>query len=198
MYGNLSKLSGKTKVVILIGESGAGKSTLSEFLDMPDNWFISSNLMIDIINKKGLPVNHDTIHEVANEKYKENLYWQIPFMVQVVERIGLLLLDGPRRTDEVKKIRELYPESVIIKVVSGPQERQRRLSKRDGADKEAFKRIVADEKSQTGLINQLMAMADITVENNGSLEDLQNTAKEIHERLKGGKIHEYESRSKPL
>lgn len=186
MYGNLSKLNSKTRIVILIGESGAGKSTLSEFLDMPENWFVSSSLMIDIITKRGLPINHDTIHQVANEKYGENPYWQIPHMLEVLNRTGLLLLDGPRRTDEVKRLLEVCPETVIARVVARSQERQGRLKHRDGADEDVFKRVVADEKSETGLVDHLLAMADITIENKGSLEDLQDIAKEILMRLKGG------------
>jgi len=134
IYGDMSKLNSKTRVIILIGESGAGKSTLSEFLDMPESWFVSSSLMIDIITKRGLPINHDTIHRVANEKYGENPYWQIPHMLEVLDKTGLLLLDGPRRTDEVKRLLEVCLETVIVRVVTGFQERQGRLKHRDGAD----------------------------------------------------------------
>ncbi len=184
IYGDLSKLNGRTEVIILMGESGAGKSKLSEFLNMPDSLFVSSNLMIDIITQRGLPNNHDTIHQIANEKYGEDPYWQIPYMFRILNKTGLLLLDGPRRTDEVKKILELCSESVVIKVISGLEERQERLTDRDGADENAFRRIIKDEKSETGLVNELLAMADITIENNGSLEDLQEIAEEIVARLK--------------
>jgi len=183
IYGNLSKLNGKTEVFILIGESGAGKSTLSEFLNMPDSLFVSSDLMIDIIVQRGLPVNHDTIHQIANEKYGEDPYWQIPYMLEVLNKTSLLLLDGPRRTDEVEKILELCPESVVVKMISELGERQKRLTNRDGADENAFKRIVKDEKSETGLVNHLLVMADVTVENHRSLRDLQDIAEEILTRL---------------
>jgi len=184
IYGDLSKLNGKTEVIILIGESGVGKSTLSEFLNMPDSLFVSSGLMIDIIAQRGLPNNHDTIHQIANEKYGEDPYWQIPHMLKVLKETGLLLLDGPRRTDEVKKILELCPESVVVKMISGLEGRQKRLTDRDGVDENAFGRIVKDEKLETGLVNELLTMADITIENNGSLGDLQEIAEKMVVRLK--------------
>lgn len=181
--GDLSKLNRKTRIIILVGESGAGKSTLAKLIDLPDSWFVSSGLLIDIIVKKGLPVNHDTIHATANEKYEEDPYWQIPYMFQVLDKTGLLLLDGPRRTDEVKRVLELCPESAIVKVVTGLRGRQERLNKRDGVDKDAFTRITTDEKSETGLVDDLLTMADITIENDGSLEDLRNVAREMLMRI---------------
>lgn len=183
IYGDLSKLSSKVKVIILIGESGVGKSTLAKFLDMPDSWFISSDLIIDIVVKKGFPVNHNTIHEIAKEKYGEDPYWQIPYMLRVLNETDLLLLDGPRITDEVNRIVDLCPETVFIKVVAGLQERQKRLNERDGVDEKTFKKIVTDEKSETGLVDHLLTMADITIENNGTIEDLQDAAREISTRI---------------
>lgn len=183
IYGDLSKLNSDTKAIILVGESGSGKSTLAGFLDMPDSWFVSSNLMIDIIVEKGLPVNHDIIHETANQKYGEDPYWQIPHMFRVLYETGFLLLDGPRRTDEVNKVLELCPECAIVKVLTDPEKRRERLSERDGVDENAFTKIVADEKLETGLVDSILDIADITVENNGSLEDLQNAAKEILTRI---------------
>jgi len=183
MYGDLSKLNGNTKVIILVGESGAGKSTLAEFLIMPDSWFVSSNLITNILVEKGLPVNHETIHETANQKYGEDPYWQIPHMFRVLNETGFLLLDGPRRTDEVDKVLELCPECAIVKVLTDSHKRRERLGVRDGIDEGAFTKIVTDEKLETGLVESILYMADVTVENNGSLEDLQIAAKEILTRI---------------
>jgi dephospho-CoA kinase len=184
MHGDLSRLNGDTKIIILVGESGAGKSTLAGFLNMPDSWFVSSGLMIEIIIKKGLPVNHDTIHQTANEKYGEDPYWQIPHMLRILNETSFLLLDGPRRTDEVYRLLELCPQYVIISVLASSQKRQKRLNERDGSDDNAFKRVIADEKSETGLVDCIISMAHITVENDGPLEDLQDAAKQILTRIK--------------
>lgn len=184
IHGDLEKLDRQTKLIILIGESGAGKSTLAKALNMPDNWFVSSQLMIEEIKKRGLSVNHDTIHQIAKERYEKDVFWQIPHMLEVLNQTGLLLLDGPRRTEEVDKILSLCPESFIIRISSSSRLRQERLCDRDGADKEEFKRVITDEHMETGLWDRLLSMADIIVENSGSIKDIDDLARKILARIK--------------
>jgi dephospho-CoA kinase len=183
--GDLQQLNQQTKIIILIGESGAGKSTFAKALGIPASWFVSSDLIIKEIKARDLPVNHDTIHETAKRRYGEDPYWQIPYMISVLEKTGMLLLDGPRRIDEVDELLKRYPQSIIIGVFASTKERRKRLGKRDGADEEAFKRIILDEQLETNLGDRLLSMAHITIRNDGSIEDLEKIAREVLIKIKG-------------
>ena len=68
-------------------------------------------------------------------------------------------------------------------MLTDSHKRRERLGVRDGIDEGAFTKIVTDEKLETGLVESILYMADVTVENNGSLEDLQIAAKEILTRI---------------
>lgn len=162
-------------LIILVGESGVGKSTFCEALGCEDNWYISSDPIIELVKSKGLPVNHDTIHACACEAYAANPKWQVPLILESMNGKNFLLLDGPRTIKEVGALVEEHPFTLIVRIMASDEDRFKRLQRRDGIDSEAFQRILSDESQQTGL-NQILVLSDLTLENNGSIEHIQQQA----------------------
>jgi len=169
-------------LVIIIGRSGAGKTTFIEAMNCPQNHFSLSAAVEKQLVESGLPVNHDTLQPILHKLYTANHYWQIPAILEALDAKKFLVIDGPRSLPEVERLRELCPNSIIIKIEAGPSARNERLGHRDQTDAEAFARIEYDESCVTGL-EKIMTMADVTIENNGSLERLQAIARKLRSLL---------------
>lgn len=175
-------LNSSPLLVIFVGESGVGKSTFCQALSYEDNWYLSSDPIIKLVKSKGLPINHDTIHACACEAYSTNPEWQVPLILEAMNGKNFLLLDGPRRFQEVKTLKEQYPKTLVVRIVASEEERFARLQKRDGIDKESFQRILRDEAQQTELA-QILGLTDIIIQNNGTIDQIPVEASDFKDFL---------------
>lgn len=169
-------------LIIIVGESGVGKSTFCKAMDCGENWFVSSKLIEKELRRQGKEISHDTIHRLANKMYSEKPEWQVPKILEEIGKKDFLILDGPRRIKEVEILKEKNPATLIIRIKSNKENRLKRLGKRDNIKKNTFKRIEKDENSQTQL-KKILAMASLTIENDGDLKQLQNKAREFKKFL---------------
>jgi len=165
-------------LIILVGRSGAGKSTLIKEMNCPENHYEISGQVKKELRANGLPVSHDTVQPILHQRYTADPYWQIPNILEALRSKKFLIIDGPRSLPEVKRLKELCQDVLIVKIEAKASVRNDRLNLRDGTDTDAFVRIEQDEIHVTGL-KEILAMADITIENNGSLERLQEIAKKL-------------------
>lgn len=170
-------------LVILVGESGSGKTTFVKMMDCKDNWFESSRAMIEILLKRGEPVTHDTIHSFANRAYNDNPCWQVPNILEALNGKKFLLFDGPRRIKEVKAVIAIHSRVLVVRIaISSNELRFNRLQKRDKISQEDFYRLLVHEAGETELM-QIISLADFTIFNNGSLEDIQKQATKFKKTL---------------
>jgi len=170
-------------LLILVGESGTGKTTFVRMMNCEENWFESSRAMREALQKRGEPVNHDTIHAFAKRAYRENPRWQVPNIIAALAGKKFLILDGPRKIEEVRALLGVHPRTLIVRILtSRTKERAERLRLRDGIGTEDFKRVREDESMETEL-GQILALADITIVNDGTTDDLRKTALELKEIL---------------
>lgn len=170
-------------LIILTGESGAGKSTFVDCLDCKDNnWYESSREIVKLVQKRGESVTHDSIHKVATEKYTENPYWQVPMILSELEGKDFLIYDGPRRIAEVRRLIKQYPNIALVKIIADDSVRLERLRARDGITEKDFKRIKQHESKETQL-GQILDLAVVIIENNGTLTQLQQKANNFREQF---------------
>jgi dephospho-CoA kinase len=171
-------LNNSPLLVILVGESGVGKSTFCKALGCKDNWYVSSDPIIELVKSKELPVNHDTIHACACEAYAANPKWQVPLILESMNGKNFLLLDGPRRHEEVKTLKEQYPKTLVVRIIASEKERFARLQIRDGIDWDGFQRVLRDEAQQTELM-QILGLSDMIIQNNGTIDQIQVKASDF-------------------
>jgi len=171
-------------LVILVGRSGVGKSTFAEAMGCPDNWYASSKAIIEELQRRNIKVTHDSIHALAVELYKKDPYWQVPRILTELQTKKFLILDGPRQACEIKRLIELYPNTLVIRIEADTYTRWERLKERDNIDFESFERIEKDETKETELEKVFKELVDITIQNNGSIEKLQKIARIFSNLLK--------------
>lgn len=170
--------------VIVIGKSGSGKDTFVEAMNCSDNWYKESKRLKEEVARRDMPVNHDSCSVVADELYGSNPNWQEPFILEALKRKKFLIFSGPRRIAQVKRLIEICSDSLVIEIRTDDRVRYNRLRERDGITPDEFKRIEKDEAERTELDEMIKHYADIVVENNGSAEKMQRTARKLARLLK--------------
>lgn len=176
-------LKGLPVLVILVGESGSGKTTFVKMMNCNGNWFESSRAMVEALQERGEPVTHDTIHSFANQAYSDNPCWQVPNILKALDGKKFLLLDGPRRIEEVKAVITMHPRVLVVRITIPSHElRFKRLQERDGISQEDFYRLLEHEAGETGLM-EIISLADFTISNDGSSENIKRQALELKEAL---------------
>lgn len=168
----------KKVVVVIVGPSGAGKSTFIDVMGLPEYVYATSYPMVYELNRRGFPVNHDTIFELSQEWYVKDPFWQIWLIQKALKNKDFLIIDGPRRLPEVRKLKEFF-QTIIIAIVSPPEARYGRLKKRlkiSFGSTDEFARLECDEQT-TMDVKALVKMADFVIQNNvsskASLQKLQ-------------------------
>lgn len=166
--------------VVVVGRSGTGKSTFIEAMNLPEFHCVLSRPMLAEVARRGQAVNHDNIHALAKEWYAANRWWQIEYVLKESEGKDFLILDGLRYAFELERLRELVGDNlVVVKVESTPQDRFERLKQRAKVPLtswEEFERLDRDESRDMD-VDELLAAADIAVDNSGSAEALRVKAR---------------------
>ena len=112
--------------------------------------------------------------------YKEDPYWQIPYILSGLKKKGLLIVNGCRSFLEVKRLKDLCSLVLIVEIRASTSARRKRLRLRDGTSRQEFKKIENDEMRITSLPKILQEdFVDIVIMNNDSLATLKVKAKKF-------------------
>jgi dephospho-CoA kinase len=161
------------ELVIIIGKSGVGKSTFVKTLDCPKEYQYEMTILVrKDLKREGKEINYDTIVPMCRERYGENPYWQVPYILKRLREKKFLILDGLRSVEEIKRLIELVKNTLVVNIKVEELERKRRLKKRDDVDSLDSSHI----KESEDRVAQLETFANITITNDGSLTELEKKA----------------------
>jgi len=179
------------KVVSIVGMTGAGKSEVARVFE--ENGFIRirfGDLTDNEIEKRGLELNEKNeryIRELLREQYGMSAYAKLnlPRIDSALERSDVVI-DGLYSWEEYTFLKNYYQEDFyVVAIWASPRTRYARLTSRLNRCltlEEAANR----DRTEIENINKggPIAMADFTIINESSLEDLEKEAKGIASALK--------------
>lgn len=176
------------KLYAIVGMCGSGKSIASDYLVSKGfNKVYFGGVTMDKLKEANLEVNPEN-EKMMREKLRSELgmgAFAIVLLPKIKECFnnGNTVLDGVYSYDEVKILKENFPELKIIAIVCDKDIRYNRLSIREVrplTNEEASARDIAEVENIAKA--PPIAMADYYILNNGSVEEYKTRLEEILER----------------
>lgn len=176
------------KLYAIVGMCGSGKSIASDYLVSKGfNKVYFGGVTMDKLKEANLEVNPEN-EKMMREKLRSELgmgAFAIVLLPKIKECFndGNTVLDGVYSYDEVKILKENFPELKIIAIVCDKDIRYDRLSIREVrplTNEEASARDIAEVENIAKA--PPIAMADYYILNNGTIEEYKTRLEEILER----------------
>lgn len=190
----------ENKLVCIVGMCGSGKSEVSDFFVKKGFLYLRfGQITLDEIKKRGLDVSEDNEKSIREEFRKNHgagayAILNIPKFDELLKN-GNVIGDGLYSWSEYKILKEKYGDNFfVIAVYSSPNTRYKRLENRAEKyenDKENRFRSISKEKAQSRDYAEIeniekagpIAMADYTIVNEGTVEDLNNSLENIYNKI---------------
>lgn len=182
-------------IIGVVGMTGSGKSKVSDYLVSKGFSFLRlGQITLDIVKERGLEPkeeNERPIREEMREKHGMAAYavLNIPKIDELRKDNTNIVLDGLYSWEEYLEFKKAYGnEFLCLAVYSSPKERYSRLENRTfdpAKDKDMRFRPTTAVESQSRDYAEIenlhkagpIAMADYTIINDGTIEELENRAK---------------------
>ena len=179
------------KVVSIVGMTGAGKSEVSRVFE--ENGFIRirfGDVTDEEIGKRGLELNEENeryVRELLRKQHGMSAYARLNLpRIDEASKYSDVVIDGLYSWEEYTFLKTYYGEDFYVVVVwASPKTRYARLTSRLNrglTQEEAASR----DRAEIENINKggPIAMADFTIINESSIENLKKEAKRIISRLR--------------
>jgi len=177
-------------IIAIVGMTGSGKSTVADMLVEDGFQFIRlGQITLDIVRERGLEPtekNERPIREVVRKKHGMGAFAVLNFpKIDELHKKGNVVADGLYSWEEYLEFKKKYIDDFLcLAVYASPKTRYKRLSDREydpKADKAMRNRphsaddASSRDKSEIENLNKAgpLAMADYTIVNEGSLDDLK-------------------------
>jgi len=177
------------KIIGITGTFGAGKGTVVEYLKTKGFVHYSvREYLISEIQKRGMPVNLDSMVFVANDLRQRNSpsYIIEQLYKQAKEQDKSCVIESIRTPGEVEALRKNTGFFLIAVDAEQRPRYNRMVLRKSETDNISFEEFVEQEKKQMTSddpnkqnIGRCMQMADALLENNGTIEELHSKIDKI-------------------
>ncbi len=177
-------------IIGITGTDGAGKGTVVEYLVKQKGFthYSSSGFVAEEIEKQGLEVTRNQLRLTANElreKYGNNFVVRQAFEKALEEKKELVVIESIRATAEAEFLKQ--QGGILLAVDADEALRYERVQERRSAkDQVTFEQFAAHETLEKNDPNphgmqkaKVIALADYTIFNNGSREELEESIEEF-------------------
>jgi dephospho-CoA kinase len=179
------------KLVSIVGMTGAGKSEVAKIFE--ENGFTKirfGDLTDEEMKKRGLEANEENerlVRELLRKEHGMEAYAKLnlPRIGQALKKSDVVI-DGLYSWEEYNYLRARYGKNLyLVAVWSSPMTRYARLNSRSSR-RLTLEEAVKRDRAEIENINKggPIAMADFTIINESSLEDLRKEARRIISTLR--------------
>lgn len=176
----------------LTGSFGAGKGTVVEYLkEQGFSHYSASGFITEEIVRRGLPVNRDSMIEVANDLRRTHgpSYVIDSLYERADQEGGDVIIESLRAIAEVQRIKELG--GVVVGIDADPRLRyERAFARASEKDNVPYETWLAQEQKETNLddptkqnIFGALKESDFILTNNGTLEELHQQIDAVLEQF---------------
>jgi dephospho-CoA kinase len=170
-------------VIGITGTLGAGKGTIVDYLKKEKGFlhFSARDFIVEEIKRRNMPVNRDTMTEVANEL---RLQHSPSYIIDELYKRGVAtgkncVIESIRTEGEIESLRK-KGNFYLFAVDADPKIRYERIKSRKSAtDNVDFETFAANEKREMSTtdpnkqnLGKCIEMADFVFYNNGNMEEL--------------------------
>lgn len=180
------------KIISFVGLPGSGKSEASKIARDVGIKIINGGDLIrnETLNRK-LPITDENVGYVANILRKEmGMDAIVKMCIPIIDSIkeDIVLIDSIRNIEEVETLKNRYGDNFILIRINAPFdkriERMRKRARDD--DVSTTEQLIEREKrEQAWGINKVMELAEISIHNNGDLDNFQIHIKDIYRNIGG-------------
>ncbi len=174
------------RIIAIVGMAGAGKSEAARIFEKKGFSRIRfGDITDEELKKQGMEINEANerkMREALRQRYGMAAYAVLNLSrIDAAVKAGLVVIDGLYSWEEYISLKDYYRDKfLVVAVWASPEVRYARLATRQVRplnEEEAFSRDDAEivKLNKGGPI----AMADYTILNEGSLNDLEKAAKKI-------------------
>ena len=179
------------KVVSIVGMTGAGKSEVSRVFE--ENGFIRirfGDVTDEEIRKRGLELGEESersVREMLRQEYGMSAYARLNLArIDEVSKHSDVVIDGLYSWEEYTFLKNYYGENFyVVAVWASPRARYSRLAGRLNR-RLTVEEAASRDRAEIENVNKggPIAMADFTIINESSLEDLREETERIITRLR--------------
>lgn len=177
----------------ITGTNGAGKGTVANYLRAKGFGYYSvREFLTEEIQKRGLPLNRDSMVVVANELRREHgpSYILDTLYAKAVQAGTNAVIESIRTVGEVESLRALG--MLLLAVDADPNIRYSRVQfRKSETDHVTFEKFMEDELRESEgddpgkqNLRHTVALADFKINNDGTEEDLYAQVDAIIEKIK--------------
>ena len=176
------------RIAAIVGMPGAGKSEVASYLTSRGLHYIHfGDITQEELSRRGLPMNEANeriVREEMRTRHGMSAYATLNLeRIETALMAGSVVVDGLYSWEEYLTLKERFGDQlVIVAVTASPATRQRRLATRLVRPLNA-KEVATRDRAEIEKLNKggPIAMADITLVNEGSLGDLLQQAERVVE-----------------
>lgn len=180
------------KIIAIVGMCGSGKSIASDYYENKGYQKVYfGGVTMDKLKEENLAINPEN-ERMMRERLRAQ-YGMGAYAVLLLSKIDELLtkgdvvLDGLYSWDELKILKDKFPEMIVLAIIVDKNQRYERLSSRTVrpfTESEAYKRDITEIENLAK--GGPIAFADYYILNNDGLESYYKSLDEVTKIIEGG------------